>query len=138
MKTPWSNDGVALTSIAHPESPNVVVPENFNEDALETVEIDAGVTIEELSREFFALYNACTFAMEHVRIRVSHAGDFRLFAMRADDKLNPCGEIRLSDGSTVRVEVFGSPSPQEPIASAAEIMQQIIDYIRSTGLTIPN
>lgn len=83
------------------------------------------------------LFNACTFAMEHVRIRVTHGKDFRLFAMRADDPLNPCGEIVLNDGSRIRVEVFGVPGPTEPVATAQEIITQIMGYIRSTGLTVP-
>jgi hypothetical protein len=100
-------------------------------------EAETTLSVRELSREFFDLFNACTHAMEHVRIRVSHAGAFRMAAMRADDPANPCGEIKLNDGSTIRVETFGAPGPTEPVHTGQEIMQMIVKYIRATGLTIP-
>jgi hypothetical protein len=84
------------------------------------------------------LYAACTHAMQHVRLRVSHAGGYRVVSMRADDPMNPCGEIKLNDGSTIRVETFGVPGPSEPVHTGEEIMELIVKYIRSTGLTIPD
>lgn len=130
MRMPWEklvelHEETAYGGYPHPDSPEF---EGLPGDKL---------TIDELSREFFDLHLACTFAMQHVRIRVSHAGNFRMVAMRADDPTNPCGEIRLNDGSTIRVETFGAPGPNEPVHTGQEIMGMIVKYIRGAGLTIP-
>jgi hypothetical protein len=132
QKLPWEIEAEhAVEAAANMSPPPLPV-----DGEITPPEDDTSLGVEELSREFFALYNAATFAMEHVRIRISHAGNFKVFAMRADEKVNPCGVLELSDGSKIRVEAWGVPGPGETVLSAADIVSGVFTYIQATGLTV--
>jgi|SRR5215471_8774674 len=72
-----------------------------------------------------------------VRLRIQHGDEFRLVGIRADDK-DITGKIKLDDGTTIAISVWGVPTKAEAFMTTTQIMQEIIKYVSEKGLRIRN